>query len=80
MGKQFYERSLKQSSDGGVPLDKGAELAVFLASGASDGITGRLISAQWDNWADLGGKREQLAKSDIYTLRRIVPQDRGLQW
>ena len=80
VGKQFYERSLKQSSDGGVPLDKGAELAVFLASGASDGITGRLISAQWDNWADLGGKREQLAKSDIYTLRRIVPQDRGLQW
>ena len=28
----------------------GAELAVFLASAASDGITGKLISAVWDNW------------------------------
>jgi hypothetical protein len=24
--------------------------------------------------------REELAKSDIYCLRRIVPQDRGKKW
>ncbi len=80
VGKTFYERSVKQSAEGGVPLEKGAALAVFLASAASDGITGRLLSAQWDDWAGLPARREQLAQSDVYTLRRIVPQDRGLSW
>ena len=53
---------------------------MFLASAASDGITGRLLSAVWDDWASLPERREQLAKSDIYTLRRIVPEDRGQKW
>jgi NAD(P)-dependent dehydrogenase (short-subunit alcohol dehydrogenase family) len=80
VGRQFYERSLKQQKEGGAPLEKGAQLAVFLASSASDGITGRLISALWDDWKNLPSKREQLAKGDVYTLRRIVPEDRGLKW
>jgi len=80
VGKQFYERSLKQRQEGGAPLEKGAKLAAFLASAQSDGITGRLISAVWDDWANLPSKREQLAKGDVYTLRRIVPEDRGMKW
>ena len=80
VGQDFYARSLKQRDEGGAPLEKGAALATFLASTASDGITGRLLSALWDDWANLPDKREQLAKSDIYTLRRIVPDDRGLKW
>jgi NAD(P)-dependent dehydrogenase (short-subunit alcohol dehydrogenase family) len=79
-GEQFYARSLKQRDEGGAPLVKGAALAVFLASAASDGISGRLLSALWDPWAELPARREQLAQSDIYTLRRIVPEDRGQQW
>jgi NAD(P)-dependent dehydrogenase (short-subunit alcohol dehydrogenase family) len=80
VGKDFYERALKQHDQGGVPLEKGADLAVFLASAASDGITGRLLSAVWDKWASLPEKREQLRKSDVYTLRRITPEERGLKW
>ena len=80
VGKTFYERSLKQRDEGGAPLEKGADLAVFLASAESDGITGRLISAVWDKWRELPSKREQLAKGDVYTLRRIVPEDRGMTW
>jgi NAD(P)-dependent dehydrogenase (short-subunit alcohol dehydrogenase family) len=80
VGKAFYERSLKQQKEGGAPLDKGAQLAVFLASKQSDGITGRLLSAVWDDWANLPSKREQLARGDVYTLRRIVPEDRGMKW
>jgi NAD(P)-dependent dehydrogenase (short-subunit alcohol dehydrogenase family) len=79
-GHDFYDRSLKQRDQGGAPLEKGAALAVFLASPASDGITGRLLSALWDDWAGLPDKGEQFTKSDIYTLRRIVPEDRGLKW
>jgi 3-oxoacyl-[acyl-carrier protein] reductase len=80
VGKQFYERSLKQRDEGGAPLAKGADLAAFLASAESDGITGRLLSAVWDPWPTLPERREQLAKGDIYTLRRIVPEDRGQKW
>ncbi|HTU21213.1 MAG TPA: SDR family oxidoreductase [Gemmataceae bacterium] len=80
VGQAFYERSCRQREEGGAPLEKGAALAVFLASDASDGITGRLLSAVWDNWAELPARQEHLAKSDIYTLRRIVPEDRGQKW
>jgi NAD(P)-dependent dehydrogenase (short-subunit alcohol dehydrogenase family) len=76
-GAAFYERSLKQRDEGGAPLEKGAALAVFLASAASDGISGRLLSAVWDDWAGLPEKRDALRSSDVYTLRRIVPKDRG---
>lgn len=80
VGEDFYNRSVKQKASGGVPLEKGAALALFLASTQSDGITGKLISAVWDPWQDLSARREELASSDIYTLRRIVPADRGKTW
>ena len=34
-------------------FERATALAVFLASAASDGITGRLIAAQWDDWEAL---------------------------
>lgn len=80
VGADFYARSLKQKETGGAPLSKGAALAVFLATAASNGITGKLISAVWDPWEDLPGRVNELAASDIYTLRRIVPGDRGKDW
>jgi NAD(P)-dependent dehydrogenase (short-subunit alcohol dehydrogenase family) len=80
VGQSFYERSLKQKEQGGTPLDKGARLAVFLGSAASDGITGKLLSAVWDPWEALPEHLEELRRTDIYTLRRIVPKDRGMEW
>jgi 3-oxoacyl-[acyl-carrier protein] reductase len=80
VGVSFYEKACKQRDQGGIPPEKGAELAVFLASADSDGLSGRLLSAVWDDWASLPGRKVQMAGSDVYTLRRIVPQDRGLSW
>jgi len=80
VGEDFYQRSLKQKESGGAGLERGAALAVYLASPASDGITGRLISAVWDPWADLQTHLNDLTTSDIYTLRRITPGDRGKDW
>jgi 3-oxoacyl-[acyl-carrier protein] reductase len=77
-GEEFYRKSVRQRQDGGAPLDRGAALAVFLASAASDGITGRLVSALWDDWARLPEWKDELAKTDVYTLRRIVAEDRGI--
>jgi NAD(P)-dependent dehydrogenase (short-subunit alcohol dehydrogenase family) len=80
VGRAFYERMIREKEGGGTPLQKGAELAVFLASSASDGITGKLLSAVWDPWRSLPERRDQLGTSDVYTLRRIVPKDRGFDW
>jgi len=80
VGQAFYAKALKQKESGGVPLEKGARLCVYLASPQSDGITGKLISAQWDPWERLDEHRDELATSDIYSLRRIVPEDRGKKW
>jgi len=80
VGRAFYERAVKQKAEGGAPLEKGADLAVFLGSSASDGLTGKLLSAVWDSWEALPEHREDLQQTDVYTLRRIVPKDRGLTW
>jgi NAD(P)-dependent dehydrogenase (short-subunit alcohol dehydrogenase family) len=80
VGPAFFEKNQSWKKNGAVPLELGARLAVYLASAESDGITGKLISAQWDPWQDLQKHRDELAKSDIYCLRRIVPEDRGQKW
>jgi NAD(P)-dependent dehydrogenase (short-subunit alcohol dehydrogenase family) len=80
VGKEMYERSVRQKEAGGASLSKGADLALFLASSESDGITGKLISAVWDNWEQWPQYLEELSQSDVYTLRRIVGKDRGFAW
>lgn len=79
VGEKFYARMVEIKQQGGSPMDKGAELCVFLASAQSDGITGKLISAIWDPWADFPNHLDDL-NTDIYTLRRIIPKERGMDW
>jgi len=79
VGAEFFAKNKKWSEEGAVPLELGARLAVYLASAESNGITGKLISAQWDPWEKLHEFKNDLA-GDIYTLRRIVPKDRGKKW
>jgi len=80
VGRAFYEQAVKQKAEGGTPLELGASLCVFLASPESDGITGKLISAVWDPWERLPEHLDDLRDSDVYTLRRIVPAERGKHW
>jgi NAD(P)-dependent dehydrogenase (short-subunit alcohol dehydrogenase family) len=80
VGEAFFARMKRIADEGGTPLDVGASLAVFLASAESDGISGRLLSAVWDPWKDLPAHRADLDRSDVYTLRRVMPADRGLGW
>jgi len=80
VGEQFYRQALRQKESGGTPLQQAAQLCVHLASSTADGITGRLISAVWDPWPKLASFADELRDSDIYTLRRITPEDRGKKW
>lgn len=79
-GKKEYEAAVRVLSEGGASMQRVAELCHFLASDASNGITGKLISAVWDNWEHWPEHIDQLRTSDVYTLRRITGRDRGLSW
>lgn len=79
LGNKTYERVLEQKRSGGASFARATALCVFFASPASDGITGKLVSAVWDPWETLAGHRQDL-EGDVYTLRRIVPKDRGFPW
>ena len=80
VGKPFYEKALKQKISGGTSLEIGANLCAFLASEESDGITGKLISAQWDKWEEFPLHKDELMNSDVYTLKRIIAKDRNKTW
>jgi 3-oxoacyl-[acyl-carrier protein] reductase len=80
VGAAFHARAVVQKEEGGIPPERGAALSAYLLSSESDGITGRLISAVWDPWESLHQRRNELNGTDIYSLRRIVPRDRGLDW
>ena len=79
VGAAFYAQAQRQAETGGTPLSLGVALSVFLASSASDGITGKLISAQWDPWQQFAENKSRL-DGDVYTLRRIIPEERGWSW
>ena len=80
VGSEFYDKNLAWKTKGATSPELGAELVYYLAGAKSNGITGRLLSAQWDNWKDLSSHLNELNTSDIYCLRRIVPEDRKKDW
>ena len=71
----FLARIEKLLADGGTPPERAADLAVWLASADSDGLSGKLISAVWDPWPFDESKRKALMAGEAYTLRRVVPKD-----
>jgi NAD(P)-dependent dehydrogenase (short-subunit alcohol dehydrogenase family) len=79
-GNREFSIANKVFEEGGASMDRVADLLVFLASDQSRGITGKLISAVWDDWEHWPDHLEELASSDVYTLRRIAGRDRGLNW
>jgi NAD(P)-dependent dehydrogenase (short-subunit alcohol dehydrogenase family) len=80
VGDKEYNLARRVMAEGGASMDVVAELCNFLASDAARGITGKLISAVWDDWRNWTDHIEELSASDVYTLRRIVGRDRGFGW
>jgi NAD(P)-dependent dehydrogenase (short-subunit alcohol dehydrogenase family) len=80
VGEKEFQTADRQRREGGASLARLAAMLEYLISSRGDGISGRLISTPWDPWERLAEHREALAASDIFTLRRIVPGDRGLDW
>lgn len=79
-GQGFLENTRRQIESGGVPATVGAGAAAFLVSDAAKGITGKFVAAPYDGWKEWPKHLEELQKTDIFTLRRILPKDRGMDW
>lgn len=72
-GAEFYEKAKKQKEEGGDSPQLAADLVLFLSSGKSYNLSGKIISAKWDNWRDWDKEKiSKIMSSDLYTLRRII--------
>ena len=70
-GKEVLDKFKKQKATGGTPVEKAAELAIFLASDESKGVSGKVISAVWDDWGKIPLRIKDFQGSSLYTMRRI---------
>lgn len=75
----FYSET-RERLEKSVPVEVSARAAAFLLSPASAGITGRFVAAPYDDWERWPEHSEEIASSDLFTLRRITPRDRGKAW
>lgn len=73
-GAQYHERTRHQLAAGGFPAREAAELVAFLLSPAARGISGRLLSAEWDPWREEEFHARLRADRELATLRRIDDQ------
>lgn len=75
-GALMYKKALEQKETGGADPLKAAALVRYLMDEKNANISGKLLSAIWDPWQSLNENSEILSKSDVYTLRRIVPEEK----
>jgi 3-oxoacyl-[acyl-carrier protein] reductase len=70
-GEKGLAEASRQQETAASP-EQAVALAVFLASDEAEGLTGRLISAVWDDWRSIPRRLGQIMASDVYTLRRVA--------
>jgi NAD(P)-dependent dehydrogenase (short-subunit alcohol dehydrogenase family) len=68
-GPKLEEELKRMEETGGVSPDRAAGLVAFLASSKSDRLTGRLLSAVWDDWEHFD--MEKISTTERFTLRRV---------
>jgi NAD(P)-dependent dehydrogenase (short-subunit alcohol dehydrogenase family) len=69
VGEKFYKKIIEQKQTGGDSPQLAADLILFIIS---SNLTGKLVSAKWDNWKEWSeAEVEHINNSSEYTLRRI---------
>jgi NAD(P)-dependent dehydrogenase (short-subunit alcohol dehydrogenase family) len=74
VGSSYFARTQDQIETGGFPASEAAELVAFLLGPEAVGITGRLISAQWDPWREPAFRDRLRGDPDLGKIRRIDEQ------
>ena len=72
-GRNLFTNVQKQARDPSHTPEKAVALVEYLLEESSSPISGRLISAVWDEWRTLHEQHALLENPDIYTLRRLTP-------
>ena len=70
-GPDYHRRTVDDIAGGGIPPELAAELVALLLSESGRGVTGRLISAQWDPWREPDFLTRLRDEPHLATLRRI---------
>ena len=70
LGKSLYETILNIKKTGGS-LELVAELCAYLSTNLTDGLTGKFISARYDDWKKFHEIKEYIMTNEYYTMRRI---------
>jgi NAD(P)-dependent dehydrogenase (short-subunit alcohol dehydrogenase family) len=63
---EWFKQEMESGQE--VPLERGAELITFVASGGADALSGRYFSV-YDDVHDLIGRAASIRRDDLYTLR-----------
>lgn len=75
VGDVFYKRMIDFRDNGESNPLATVDLIVYLISQQNNNVTGKIISAIWDNWEE--GFNNDLLKDDTWTLRRLIGKDRN---
>lgn len=76
VGKVYYEKLKIFKKNNQNHFVKPIDLINFLSSPDSDGISGKIISAIWDNYKKWPKYKNKIQYSDIYVLRRTVGKEK----
>lgn len=71
LGKELFDHVTFIRKGGGTSFELPTLLCHFLADSASNGISGKMLSARYDDIEILIKNKDALIKSDLYTLRRV---------
>ena len=71
IGEKNWKKLMEVKKRGLNPPESICDLALFLVSSDSDWISGKVISAPWDDWKNLETKKQDLIDSSLLTMRRI---------
>ncbi len=70
--QQVYDAAgVEMPSGGWGSLERAADLALFLASEDSGNLSGRLVSAIWDDYSKIPDRIPEIMESDAFQLRRV---------
>ena len=70
--QQVYDAAgVEMPSGGWGSLERAADLALLLASEDSGNLSGRLVSAIWDDYSKLPDRIPEIMESDAFQLRRV---------
>ena len=78
IGNDNWKDLQNRLESGGDSIDMAPELALFIANSHSKIFNGRVISAIWDDWKNIPEQSDMILDTDIYKMRRIVPEDRKI--